>query len=797
MGAFSDLEDITWVWVGKGSIDPDNDRIMYQRARVTRISDGTHRTFTVGDVVYVCGGDGPDWLGHVIQFFQWASHAVADEVEVVEDSNAVESMRCTVRWMYSTNDIDPESYPANPHVERALPKELYFSDHVEKPGTNALECIEGRAWLCATPAELRAAERNPPKGFWKGDPIRLVRYFYGRTGHPQPIRELAKGELAHLVRHPSMNTSLYNNGQRSMFGMGAAMKGTGRKFGGTHRLVRSDTEVTSPPPRSTPVADSPEHDWGRSPGTRGTRKSTRPRRVVQDSSSDEEDGGIVLPPQAQTGGTVGAANGGGASGAGASGGGATRNGGPPPTVANNKPTAKVSNGAAGSSRARQQAVTGPKSTDTGGQTASRLKRAGRKRQATGPDRMDVGVGEEDDMEFDVPVNEVPVPWRGKGGGASMNGRDGRKTGSKLGGKEGARPSPKPGPKPGSSVTPKQAPTLAPLPSPRRSRPMSSNTNPTASPQGGRKNPSDPGPHVGQGRFVEVVASGSVRGGASGSGGGHGGGRGTGRGSRLGGGRGGGSASTSAPKTVRSVCATTGREFVGTVGEEFIEASGNAAADNAERDAARREQREQTAAVRSWHADAAGSGTGNAGGEETVVARGQGRMETVEAEGTAPRNAGRTMIVEAEGPPRRTVTDTPDPQSAPVRTETAVPQAAPTRTETVEAEITAVPGADATSLVPDSSAVTSEQPDEVLPNGTSPREMAREVHLEDSSGLVARLAAMPEEEANDMMALMPSFYGHVLEVMSEEGATFEMGREQMWTVARRATERMRGGSHVKF
>ncbi len=229
---FSDPRDIRWTWVGKGERRGLGDRVYYKTAKVTRLSDKLERTFRVGDTVYVNAGGEEPWVAHLVNMFQrGSSEQDDDEVQVVDDSNSNNSMRCTLRWCYTKGDLEPESLRLARDLPRRIPGEMYFTDHVEDSGSNGLEVIEGRAFLCSTEQEMRNLKENPPKNYWDDDAVRLVRCFYGnKSGSPPPLRELEKGELQHLISKPSTDTHLYRRSRPALFGVtGAVMKGTGSK----------------------------------------------------------------------------------------------------------------------------------------------------------------------------------------------------------------------------------------------------------------------------------------------------------------------------------------------------------------------------------------------------------------------------------------------------------------------------------------------------------------------------------------------------------------------------------------
>ncbi len=97
--------------------------------------------------------------------------------------------------------------------------ELYYSNHVDKSQTMAIDVIVGRAYLCPTKERKAKLEEEKPEGFEDGDIIRLVRCFYANNWlPPHGFRKLVEGELQHLTDMPSLDNHLYDGKTRRQVG---------------------------------------------------------------------------------------------------------------------------------------------------------------------------------------------------------------------------------------------------------------------------------------------------------------------------------------------------------------------------------------------------------------------------------------------------------------------------------------------------------------------------------------------------------------------------------------------------
>lgn len=280
-----DPDDIRWSWIGSGRKGKKGSgHTLYDHAKVQRLSDGATRRFSVGDPVFVASDpDQQPWVAHLVEMFQIgdstpARHGSDSEIQVVEDNSVARRMRCTLRWFYYPSDVSDDSKRLHP-MPKPLESEIYFSDHVEDHGSNGLEVIEGRAFLCATEKEAQSVKANYPEDYWEGDAVCIVRCFYGTScGDPPPIRELEKGELDYLLKHPSTDQDLFQGARPAMYGVhGAVMKGTGRKR-------RRPVPVEGTRPARGKAASSP-HDKA---------SASAPKDVTSDSDRSGEDVPIAV-----------------------------------------------------------------------------------------------------------------------------------------------------------------------------------------------------------------------------------------------------------------------------------------------------------------------------------------------------------------------------------------------------------------------------------------------------------------------------------------------------------------------
>eukprot|EP00171_Calliarthron_tuberculosum_P022501 IDg22501t1 len=202
--------DARWNWVGDGK--NSGEYVFYKAVECKILSKNMRRIFRIGDSVLVSSGlAGPEcaWAAQIVELLEPASRAmpIDDELSIVDDNTTGKNMRCTLRWLYAPSDVPPESHRGAVNIipaPRSDGREMYFSDLVEKTGSNGLDVIEGRAYLSATEDELAHKINSKPHGFWRGDDIKLVRVYYGNaSGNPGPLRNLNTGELSRLLRNPT------------------------------------------------------------------------------------------------------------------------------------------------------------------------------------------------------------------------------------------------------------------------------------------------------------------------------------------------------------------------------------------------------------------------------------------------------------------------------------------------------------------------------------------------------------------------------------------------------------------
>lgn len=266
-----------WEWLSNGRADFDKHRgrIYYQAVRFTRLSDGSTRKFFVGDTVSVASFDG-FWFAQIVEMFQVNPRLPLGTTEEPELKTLLEAeevlrrdelesalntlgMRLTLRWFYDINEVPELALRSSP-VPRPLASgmELYFSDHVEKSGSNSVEVIDGFVFLYASLSQYNAKKKAPPPQFNPiSDTIGLVRCFVRSNTHN--IRELSEGELKRLLDKPSTSSDLYEKGLRkthkSQYGMPmAAVKGLGksrRRWGGNPVIsAEQDLPVETAPQKT-------------------------------------------------------------------------------------------------------------------------------------------------------------------------------------------------------------------------------------------------------------------------------------------------------------------------------------------------------------------------------------------------------------------------------------------------------------------------------------------------------------------------------------------------------------------
>lgn len=202
--------DIRWSWVGEG--EHKGAQVFYKAVECHVLSKNQRRIFYVGDLVLVSSGQAdPEaaWVAQLVELLEPAFRArpIDDELAIIDDNATGKSMRCTLRWLYAPSDVPPESHRGAANIIPAPltdGREMYFSDLVEKTGSNGLEVIEGRAHLSQSEDELASMLSIAPPGFCKGDIVKLVRVYYGNaSGNPGPLRNLNTGELSRLLNNPT------------------------------------------------------------------------------------------------------------------------------------------------------------------------------------------------------------------------------------------------------------------------------------------------------------------------------------------------------------------------------------------------------------------------------------------------------------------------------------------------------------------------------------------------------------------------------------------------------------------
>lgn len=202
------------------------------------------RTFRRGDSVCVNGDSGYAksdlWVGQILDFIQVNDDSKLGDVEFEEETDPVQKkysrMRCTLRWFYSENDFDKD-YPKMAGLPEPANKEFYFTDDIEVPGFNAVQVIEGRAWLVDDEEERMKFMTNPDPMYAEAcDSVCIVRgYISSQLGKS---RKLCPGELRRLL------LGTYN---KPMY-MESYAEVTGKPFGGT---ARTSVKPTSSTPRAS------------------------------------------------------------------------------------------------------------------------------------------------------------------------------------------------------------------------------------------------------------------------------------------------------------------------------------------------------------------------------------------------------------------------------------------------------------------------------------------------------------------------------------------------------------------
>ncbi len=290
-----DIANITWAFVGRPYSMRDNNH--YYTSATVSCRDGTSRLFTLGDCVYVDAGDdsGNSWICQIVEMYSNGPPPddSDDDFQVVHDSTASTRMRTVLRWLYHPNDIMEETRASmRPEFKVLDASELYFSDHLEFEG-NALEVIDGRAFLFETVDEMKRFKRSvedtddtSETGYWAGDKLHVVRYYYGtQASNPPPVRELEKGELKFLLENPRTDPMYKRSRTIRRGGYEPVLKGTGKKTDAQKNtatkwvVLRRDTNTDAE--RKRDIVQS-------------TPKSSPPKR------SSESADGLKLPPAKRT-----------------------------------------------------------------------------------------------------------------------------------------------------------------------------------------------------------------------------------------------------------------------------------------------------------------------------------------------------------------------------------------------------------------------------------------------------------------------------------------------------------------
>ena len=305
-----DIANITWSFRGR-HYNVREDQYYYYQAQVS-CRDGTNRIFNVGDCVYVDAGDdtGNSWICQIVEMYRIGNQIDEDDddFQIVHDSTASNRMRTVLRWLYHPHDIMQATRAGlRPEFTKLHDAELYFSDHIEFDG-NALEVIDGRAFLFQSVDELKRfskanvdSDDTSDRGFWNGDKVHLVRYFYGtQASNPPPVRELEKNELKYLLEHPTTDAMYKRSRTARRGGYEPVLKGTGRKNSaakfaalrrdsGTAGEITRQDEITAQK-NVTPVKRRSDSIEGiKSPPSK--RRSESVERPKSRRTSDGSDGG--------------------------------------------------------------------------------------------------------------------------------------------------------------------------------------------------------------------------------------------------------------------------------------------------------------------------------------------------------------------------------------------------------------------------------------------------------------------------------------------------------------------------
>ncbi|CAN8073608.1 unnamed protein product [Agarophyton chilense] len=215
-----DMSEDHWFWVGKGIPDEKRDRrrVFYKSVGLKH-PDGRKRQFKVGDTVNMAG-DEAIWVAQIIELFQVNAHdpelrhILRTDSLKNESKHHYELKRCTLRWFYNPSDMDWTTLK-NCRWPKRLNDEIWFSDHIEKPGYNSVQVIDGRAWLFDNMLEKNEFLANVPEEYdEERDIIRIVRGFVDSKLEDLPARLLFDDELKWLQANPSDDPKLYYNSKR-------------------------------------------------------------------------------------------------------------------------------------------------------------------------------------------------------------------------------------------------------------------------------------------------------------------------------------------------------------------------------------------------------------------------------------------------------------------------------------------------------------------------------------------------------------------------------------------------------
>lgn len=305
--------DNHWEWIDEGTPDQKRrrGRIYHKRIRFIHGKDGHDRIYKLGDTVTMSGDQDETWTAQIVELFQ--AREDDDELRqiLIQDTKRrttklrYELMRVTLRWFYNYEDMNRTTLKRS-SVPEPMKHEIYFSDHMEKPGYNDVQVIEGRAWLFSTRSQLLSFEKDPSKEFVPDyDRLKVVRCFVNSHSADLVVRELERNELQYLLKHPTTDQSLYETSRARLFGSaGAVLKGTGRK---RSKYSRQPIDISGDLDSLDDDDVKIEEDvvTTKSPKRSSTRKTRR--KIIDDVDSDEdsdqddsfaviEDNQVEIPP---------------------------------------------------------------------------------------------------------------------------------------------------------------------------------------------------------------------------------------------------------------------------------------------------------------------------------------------------------------------------------------------------------------------------------------------------------------------------------------------------------------------